>query len=99
MPPSPPYTFFVRFWFWVTLSTPSTVFFFCFLNFGVLSTTYISLYTVFAFIILYFSSNDRLDDDDEQSRSVAVALVVVVVVVVVEVEVVVVVTSSGSSRG
>lgn len=98
MPPSPPYTFFVRFWFWVTLSTPSTVFFFCFLNFGVLSTTYISLYTVFAFIIL-LSSNDRLDDDDEQSRSVAVALVVVVVVVVVEVEVVVVVTSSGSSRG
>lgn len=97
MPPSPPYTFFVRFWFWVTLSTPSTVFFFCFLNFGVLSTTYISLYTVFAFIIL-LSSNDRLDDD-EQSRSVAVALVVVVVVVVVEVEVVVVVTSSGSSRG
>lgn len=72
--------------------------FFCFLNFVVLSTTYISLYTVFAFIIL-LSSNDRLDDDDEQSRSVAVALVVVVVVVVVEVVVVVVVTSSGSSRG
>lgn len=75
--------------------------FFCFLNFGVLSTTYISLYTVFAFIIfvMLLSSNDRLDDDDEQSRSVAVALVVVVVVVVVEVVVVVVVTSSGSSRG